>query len=91
MNLISINHITLSRRNLLTLIKMLDEKVGEPTLRRTVDDAGVVLRVTAEEDSEHYNSETRAASVRGAAGVGPEHVKDGYVAHPDSSTSILKG
>ena len=66
--------VTLSRRNLNTLLKMLDMKVGYPSLHRLVDSSGTILKVTAEEDAEHYNSQDRNAEARGEMGQGPEHV-----------------
>lgn len=65
--------IALSRRNLRTLLKMLDTGVGMPVLHRTVGD-GVVLFVKAEEDQEHYTSPDRQEGLRGVMGVGPEDV-----------------
>jgi hypothetical protein len=65
--------ITLSRRNLDTLIRMLDVQVGNPTLKRIVAD-DIHLYVTAEEDAEHYDSNDRQPEVRGVRGIGPEHV-----------------
>lgn len=78
MNLISHTSMTLrialSRRNLLTLIKLLDEHVGQPELHRLVDADGTVLFVKAEEDMEHYNSASRQESARSIMGVGPDDV-----------------
>jgi hypothetical protein len=47
-------HLSLSRTNLMTLIKLLDEKVGMPTIikRDTVQHLGLII--TAEEDNTHY-------------------------------------
>lgn len=71
--------VTLSRRNLLTLLKMLDVKVGEPVLRRIVSPLDVeprtILYVRAEEDEQHYASLDRQESVRGVMGIGPEHIR----------------
>jgi hypothetical protein len=46
-------HISLSRRNVETLLKMVDGNVGEPTLNRTVE-GGVALVVTVQSDEDHY-------------------------------------
>lgn len=65
--------ITLSRRNLETLLRMLDCNVAVPRLKRLVaDDIG--LFVTAEENEEHYDSNDRQPEVRGIRGIGPEHI-----------------
>ena len=48
--------VTLSRRNLNTLLKMLDMKVGYPSLHRLVDSSGTILKVTAEEDAARFGS-----------------------------------
>lgn len=78
MNLISnkdgIIKISLSRRNLVTLLKMLDGNVAQPELHRRVDDSGTILSVKAEEDNEHYISENRQAAVLGRMGDGPDVV-----------------
>lgn len=63
--------ISLSRRNLETLTKMLDAGVGMPHLIRRVSDE-LVLEVRSQEDAEHYNSEDRDAIVRGRMGIGPD-------------------
>lgn len=57
--------VTLSRRNLLMLLDLLDRAVGMPSLSRTVDSLGTRLTVRAEEDGEHYSSPARQAEVRG--------------------------
>lgn len=75
MNLLGPHHIALSRRNLLTLLKMLDQNVGEPTLRRTLAGGDHTIRVTAEEDTHHYASKAREPVVRGVQGVGPDDVR----------------
>ena len=62
----------LSRRNLLTLIKCLDMKVGEPSIHRST--GGSIVIVTTEEDDEHYASEDRQPNLRGKMGVGPNDV-----------------
>ena len=80
MNLISkegkLISISLSRRNLLTLIKCLDQNVAMPILRRRVDDEGTVLVVKAEEDMEHYNSNARQPAAQSIMGVGPDDVPE---------------
>jgi hypothetical protein len=60
--------ITLSRRNLETLITMLDVHVGMPVLYRRIvtDTTDVLLTVRAEENDDHYASRT--------PGVGPDAV-----------------
>lgn len=70
--------VALSRRNLLTLIKMLDEHVGQPELHRIVAEDGTVLYVKAEEDMEHYNSASRQESARSIMGVGPDDVPHAF-------------
>jgi len=57
--------VTLSRRNLETLIKMLDHKTGIASLKRLTDEG--VLLVRAEEDDEHYAD-------RDTRGIGPEDI-----------------
>ena len=74
MNLRGPNHLVLSRRNLETLLKMLDRKTGICTLHRAIDDLGRVFRVSAEEDTEHYSSEERNPGDRGVMGIGPEDI-----------------
>lgn len=65
--------ITLSRRNLETLIKCLDYKVGMPAIHRMVAD-GLDIVIKAEENEEHYNSEARGDK-KGQTGVGPDDVE----------------
>ena len=70
-------HLKLSRRNLLTLLKLLDEKVDEPFLTRIQGHTQIV--VTAEEDQDHYTSTERDVRSRGGMGIGPDDVKrDGF-------------
>lgn len=45
--------VSLSRRNLTTLLNLLDRNVGMPGLRRACE-SNVSLIVSAEEDAEHY-------------------------------------
>lgn len=66
--------ISLSRRNLETLLKMLDLKVGMPHLRRQV--GGGILTIHAQENEEHYASQERNEEARGRMGVGPEDLPD---------------
>lgn len=57
-----VEHITLSRRNLETLLQMLDQHVGQPILHRMInvsmasdgEISRVMLLVQAEENEEHY-------------------------------------
>lgn len=65
--------ITLSRRNLQTLLKMLDLRVGQPILRRGLDD-GSVLVIKAEEDEVHYQAPERGTS-QGKMGDGPDDIQ----------------
>lgn len=66
-------HITLSRRNLETLTKMLDRAVGITALHRVVSD-DCTLVVQAEEDKDHYESKDRHEDQRGRMGIGPEDI-----------------
>lgn len=68
--------VTLSRRNLLTLLAKLDGHPGESkrTIYRT-NDEGETLVVTAEEDDAHY----------GARGYGPGAM------HPETEKEIVRG
>lgn len=59
--------VSLSRRNLETLIKMLDQRVGMPSLVRRTE-SGIILRVRAEENDEHYGERK--------PGKGPEDVQE---------------
>lgn len=65
--------VSLSRRNLLTLLKMLDHNAGLCTLHRSLGN-DMALHVQAEEDLPHYQSEAREDIVRGICGIGPEDV-----------------
>ena len=58
-------HITLSRRNILPMLKMLDNTVGEPSLHRQIGQ--ITLLVQAEEDTVHYTA-------RNGMGIGPDDV-----------------
>lgn len=59
-------YITLSRRNLETLMKMLDTGAGMSGLQRRID-ANTLLVVQAEENADHYKERT--------PGIGPEDVR----------------
>ena len=50
--------VTLSRRNLLTLLAKLDEPTSMRTLYRKFHDSSSFLVVQAEEDEEHYKDRT---------------------------------
>lgn len=58
-------YVSLSRRNLETLIKMLDQKTGIASLSRRTE-SGITVLVQAEENAEHYQGRT--------PGFGPEDV-----------------
>jgi hypothetical protein len=64
--------ISLSRRNLQTLLAMLDYQTGLNALSRIVAEDGTSLTVWAEEDAEHYASNDRQAHVRNKMGIGPD-------------------
>lgn len=64
--------ISLSRRNLETGIRMLDQQVSIPFIHRNMDEGGIYLQIRFEEDAEHYHSEDRNESSRGNMGVGPD-------------------
>jgi len=66
--------ISLSRRNLETLLKCLDNGVPVAALVRQVSDDGTVLTVKAEENEEHYASGQRNEAARGRMGIGPDDV-----------------